>query len=211
MNNVIRVVVVDDHTLFRRGLVGLLSEMEEFQVIGEASNGTDALEIIPTKNPDVILLDINMPGISGVETLTALRQKGIETPVLMLTISQQEDDLVGAIRSGANGYMLKNMEPEALRQKIKQVVAGSAVLAPEITEQVFGMVRSGKLGMARLLSEREIQVLRLLSRGLSTSQLAARMSITENTVKTHIRNILFKLEVSTRTEAVAKAVQLNLI
>ena len=211
MSGGIRVFVVDDHALFRRGLVSLLAEMEEFQVVGESSNGADALESIPVIAPDVILLDINMPGMSGVETLSALRHKGMETPVLMLTISQQEDDLVGAIRAGANGYMLKNMEPESLRQRIKQVVAGESVLAPEVTEQVFGMVRSGKLGVTRLLSEREVQTLRLLSHGSSTSQIAERMSISENTVKTHIRNILAKLEVGSRTEAVAKAVQLNLI
>ena len=211
MSGGIRVFVVDDHALFRRGLVSLLAEMEEFQVVGESSNGTDALESIPVIAPDVILLDINMPGMSGVETLSALRHKGMETPVLMLTISQQEDDLVGAIRAGASGYMLKNMEPESLRQRIKQVVAGESVLAPEVTEQVFGMVRSGKLGVTRLLSEREVQTLRLLSHGSSTSQIAERMSISENTVKTHIRNILAKLEVGSRTEAVAKAVQLNLI
>ena len=211
MSGGIRVFVVDDHALFRRGLVSLLAEMEEFQVVGESSNGADALESIPVIAPDVILLDINMPGMSGVETLSALRHKGMETPVLMLTISQQEDDLVGAIRAGANGYVLKNMEPESLRQRIKQVVAGESVLAPEVTEQVFGMVRSGKLGVTRLLSEREVQTLRLLSHGSSTSQIAERMSISENTVKTHIRNILAKLEVGSRTEAVAKAVQLNLI
>lgn len=211
MSGGIRVFVVDDHALFRRGLVSLLAEMEEFQVVGESSNGADALESIPVIAPDVILLDINMPGMSGVETLSALRHKGMETPVLMLTISQQEDDLVGAIRAGASGYMLKNMEPESLRQRIKQVVAGESVLAPEVTEQVFGMVRSGKLGVTRLLSEREVQTLRLLSHGSSTSQIAERMSISENTVKTHIRNILAKLEVGSRTEAVAKAVQLNLI
>lgn len=211
MNAETRIVVVDDHTLFRRGLVGLLSEMEGFQVVGEASNGADVLNLITTTNPDIVLLDINMPGMSGVETLASLRQKGFEIPILMLTISQLEEDLVGAIHAGASGYMLKNAEPEALRQKIIEAVAGKSVLAPEITEQLFGMVRSGKLGVAKVLSEREIQTLRLLARGLSTSQVADRMSISENTVKTHIRNILSKLEVSTRAEAVAKATQLNLI
>ena len=207
----IRIFVVDDHTLFRRGLVGLLSEMPDIQVIGEASNGEDALDVIPALNPDLVLMDINMPGISGVETLNALRRQGVETPVLMLTISQQDEDLVGAIHAGANGYMLKNAEPESLQKTIKQVMAGGAVLAPEITEQVFGMMRSGQLGVAKVLTEREVQLLRLLSRGSSTPQVAERMSISENTVKTHIRNILAKLEVGSRAEAVAKALQLNLI
>jgi len=207
----IRVVVVDDHTLFRRGLVGLLSEMGGIQVIGQANNGMEALDVIPALAPDVVLLDINMPEMSGIDTLKALREQGYKTPVLMLTISQQEEDLVGAILAGASGYLLKNAEPETLLHTIQQVVAGQSVLAPEITKQVFEMLRSGQLGVAKVLTERESQVLRLLSQGLSTSQIAERMSISENTVKTHVRNILGKLEVGSRAEAVAKAVQLNLI
>lgn len=211
MSAEIRVVVVDDHALFRRGLVGLLSEMDGVQVIGQANNGEEALTIIPTMIPDVILLDINMPEMSGIETLKALRKQGVEIPVLMLTISQQEEDLVGAILAGASGYLLKNAEPETLLHTIKQVVAGKSVLAPEITRQVFDMLRSGQLGVAKVLTDREAQVLKLLSKGSNTSQIADRMSISENTVKTHVRNILAKLEVGSRAEAVAKAVQLNLI
>ncbi len=211
MSDGIRVFVVDDHTLFRRGLVGLLSEMEDIQVIGEASSGEEALDAVFGLAPDMILLDINMPGMSGIETLTALRQQGVVAPALMLTISTHKENLVGAIRAGASGYILKNAEPEELRQTIKQVVAGKTILAPEITEQVFDMVRNGQLGVTQMLTEREIQMLRLLSRGSSTPHLAERMSISENTVKTHIRNILAKLEVSSRAEAVAKAVRLNLI
>ena len=211
MSTEIRIVVVDDHTLFRRGLVSLLSEMDGFQVVGEANNGKDALEVVPAQNPDVVLMDVNMPEMSGVETLIELRAQDIETPVLMLTISQQEEDLDGAIRAGANGYMLKNAEPESLEQTIKQVVAGKSVLAPEITEQVFQMMRSGQLGVTQMLTEREVEVLRLLSRGFSTAKISAKMSISDNTVKTHIRNILTKLEVNSRAEAVAKAVQMNLI
>lgn len=211
MSDCVRIVVVDDHTLFRRGLVGLLSEMEGFQVVGEAANGRDSLTIIEMENPDIVLLDINMPEMNGVETLTTLRKRGLESPVLMLTISQHEEDLLGAIRAGANGYLLKNAEPETLRQTIKQVVAGKSVLAPEITEQVFRLVRSGQMGSANLLTEREVEVLRYLSRGLTTAQTGSEMFISENTVKTHVRHILGKLEVSNRAEAVAKASHLGLI
>lgn len=207
----IHIVVVDDHTLFRRGLVGLLAEMEGFQVVGEASNGQDALEIIQTARPDIVLLDVNMPEMSGIQTLSALRKQGIDSPVLMLTISQHEEDLVGAIRAGANGYLLKNAEPETLRQTIKQVVAGKAVLAPEVTEQVFRLVRSGQFDSASLLTEREVEVLRFLAQGLTTAQTGSEMFISENTVKTHVRHILEKLEVSNRAEAVAKATQIGLI
>ncbi len=211
MSAEIRIVVVDDHTLFRRGLVGLLVEMEGFKVIGEASNGQDALSVIATQNPDIVLLDVNMPEMSGIATLAALRKQGVVSPVLMLTISQHEEDLIGAIRAGANGYLLKNAEPETLRQTIKQVVAGNSVLAPEVTEQVFRLVRSGQFDPINLLTGREVEVLRYLSQGLTTAQTGSEMFISENTVKTHIRHILEKLEVSNRAEAVARATQLGLI
>jgi DNA-binding NarL/FixJ family response regulator len=211
MSAVVRIVVVDDHALFRRGLVGLLAEMEGFQVVGEAANGQDALGIIETKKPDIVLLDVNMPEMSGIQALTAMRRRGLDSLVLMLTISQHEDDLIGAIRAGASGYLLKNAEPETLRQTIKQVMAGKSVLAPEVTEQVFRLVRSGQLDSANLLTDREVEVLRFLSRGLTTVQTGAEMFISENTVKTHIRHILEKLEVSNRAEAVAKATQIGLI
>ena len=207
----IQIVVVDDHTLFRRGLVGLLAEMEGFQVVGEASNGQEALSMVELRKPDIVLLDVNMPEMSGIETLTALRKQGLDAPVLMLTISQHEEDLIGAIRAGANGYLLKNAEPESLRQTIKQVVAGNSVLAPEITEQVFRLVRSGKFDPLNLLTDREVEVLRFLSRGLTTAQTGSEMFISENTVKTHIRHILEKLDVSNRAEAVARATQLGLL
>jgi len=207
----IRIVVVDDHTLFRRGLVGLLAEMEGFEVVGEASNGQDALHMIEAQKPDIVLLDVNMPEMGGVETLAALRKKNLDFPVLMLTISQHEEDLIGAIRAGASGYLLKNTEPESLQKTIKQVVAGQSVLAPEITGQVFRLVRSGQMGSASILTEREVEVMRFLSKGLTTAQTGKEMFISENTVKTHIRHILEKLEVSNRAEAVAKATQLGLI
>jgi DNA-binding NarL/FixJ family response regulator len=211
MSEDIRIVVVDDHALFRRGLVGLLSEMQDFQVVGEASNGDEALIVIGEQEPDVVLLDVNMPGMGGIETLTALQNQGSKSQVLMLTISQLEEDLIGAIRAGAKGYLLKNAEPETLRNTIMQVVEGKSVLAPEITAQVFRLVRSGQLGTSNVLTDREIEVLRFLARGLTTSQTGAKLYISENTVKTHIRHILEKLEVSNRAEAVARATHLGLI
>lgn len=207
----IRLVVVDDHTLFRRGLVSLLSDVDIFDVVGEAGNGLEALQIIPEKKPDVILLDVNMPELGGVETLRALRKNGVDTPTLMLTISQQSEDLIKAIQAGASGYVLKNAEPETLRQTIELVHAGEAVLAPEMTEQVFRLMRSGELGYSVPLSERELEVLRLLARGSTTSQAASVLFISENTVKTHVRHIFEKLDVGNRAEAVAKATQLGLL
>ena len=211
MDDFLRIIVVDDHTLFRRGLVGLLSEMEGFQVVGEAANGYEAIDLIKQESPDVVLLDVNMPELDGIETLIELRRQGIEIPVLMLTISQQNEDLYDAIQAGANGYLLKNTEPETLRHTISLVAAGKSVLSPEVTEQVFRLVRNGPVNETNLLTDRELEVLRFLARGLTTAQTGAEMFISENTVKTHIRHILEKLEVNNRAEAVAKGTQLGLI
>ena len=211
MSEQVRIVVVDDHALFRRGLVGLLSEMQSFEVVGEASNGVEALRVIAEQRPDIVLLDVNMPAMSGIETLSAIKRKNIQSQVLMLTISQHEEDLIGSIRAGASGYLLKNAEPEMLRQTILDVMAGKSVLAPEITEQVFRLVRSGQVGSSGILSEREVEVLRFLAKGYTTAQTSSKLVISENTVKTHVRHILNKLEVGNRAEAVAKATQLGLI
>jgi DNA-binding NarL/FixJ family response regulator len=212
MSHSYRLVVVDDHALFRRGLIGLLSEFEGFEVVGQAGNGEEALQVIAKQKPDLVLLDINMPGMSGVETLGAIRKALFTMPVLMLTVSQNESDLVGAIIAGASGYLLKNTEPETLRQTMQNVMDGNSVLAPEMTAQIFNVMRRLQTTRAdSLLSDREVVVLRCLARGLTTFQVASELYISENTVKTHIRHILEKMEVSNRAEAVAKAMQSGLL
>jgi DNA-binding NarL/FixJ family response regulator len=208
----IRLFVVDDHALFRRGLIGLLTDMDDFEVVGEAANGEDALRAVPKAVPDIVLLDVNMPGLSGVETLRALREAGQKMSALMLTISQDEGDLVGAIMAGASGYLLKNAEPDVLHRTLLDVAAGKSVLSPEITTQVFKLMRRAQSSRSHdLISGRELDVLRCLARGLTTAQVSSQLFISENTVKTHIRHVLEKLEVSNRAEAVAKAMQLGLI
>lgn len=210
--NRVRIVVVDDHALFRRGLMSLLDEMPEFHVVGEAANGQEALAIIERARPDVVLLDINMPVLDGLQTLAALRKRDPAQKVLMLTISQNDDDLIGAIVAGANGYVLKNTEPETLKNTILQVYAGNSVLSPEVTARVLQAVRRSQTDRNRgLLSEREIEVLKCLARGQTTAQIASVLFISENTVKTHIRHILEKMEVNNRAEAVAKAAQMDLL
>ena len=205
-------VVVDDHALFRRGLISLLSEMPDFQVVGEASNGHEALQVIEKMQPAIVLLDINMPVMNGIETLSEIRKLTPAPKVLMLTISQSDEDLIGAIVAGANGYLLKNTEPETLRNTILQVVAGNSVLAPEVTARVFQAVRRSQSDRSRgLLSDREIEVLGCLARGQTTAQIAGVLFISENTVKTHIRHILEKMEVNNRAEAVARAAQMDLL
>ncbi len=210
--NRVRIVVVDDHALFRRGLISLLEEMPEFHVVGEAANGQEALGVIERARPDVVLLDINMPVLDGIQTLGALRKKDAAQKILMLTISQNDDDLIGAIVAGANGYVLKNTEPDTLKNTILQVYAGNSVLSPEVTARVLQAVRRSQTDRNRgLLSEREVEVLKCLARGQTTAQIASVLFISENTVKTHIRHILEKMEVNNRAEAVARAAQMDLL
>lgn len=207
----VRLVVVDDHALFRAGLVSLLSQMPELEVVGEAGNGHQALEVVRRTRPDIVLLDVNMPGMGGVETVEAL-QSFENLRVVMLTISKHDEDLFGAIAAGANGYLLKNSEPEELRRAIVLVAEGKSVLSPEVTGRVMKAVSSAQ-GMPEEigLSKREMEVLDCLAQGKTSAQIASNLFITENTVKTHVRHILEKLEAANRAEAVSRAIQLGLI
>lgn len=211
----VRLAVVDDHALFRAGLISLLNEMPEFQVVGEAGDGLGALEIVRRSRPDVLLLDVNMPGMGGVDVVRELRvlPPGEQCRVLMLTISKSEEDLLGAIAAGADGYLLKSAEPDELRRAIQLVSQGMSVLSPQVTRQVLRAAMTGDQSrvMESNLSSREMEVLVCLAQGRTTSQIAAELYISENTVKTHVRHILEKLEASNRAEAVSKATQMGLI
>jgi DNA-binding NarL/FixJ family response regulator len=207
----IRLVVVDDHALFRSGLISLLNDTPEFQVVGEAGNGQDALDVVRRLSPDVILLDVNMPIMGGVETVTELRQES-DVRILMLTISKSDEDLFGAISAGADGYLLKNVTPDELFKAIRNVQAGLSVLAPDVTRQVLRAISLDQVGSAdRGLSSRELEVLRCLAQGKTTAQISTELFISDNTVKTHVRHILEKLEASNRAEAVSKAIQFGMI
>jgi DNA-binding NarL/FixJ family response regulator len=207
----ISLVIVDDHALFRAGLIGLLNDMADFEVIGEAANGRDAIDLVRAKRPDVILLDVNMPGMNGVEVVEELKPR-TECSIIMLTISKHEDDLFGAINAGADGYLLKNAEPEELRRAILNVHEGKSVLSPEVTRQVMKIVSNMQGYLPdKGLSKRELEVLAQLSQGKTTASISDELFISENTVKTHIRHILEKLEAANRAEAVSKATQLGLI
>jgi DNA-binding NarL/FixJ family response regulator len=207
-----RLVVVDDHALFRRGLVSLLGDMPDFEVVGEAGDGREGLAVIEKTHPDVALLDVNMPQMDGIALVQELQRRKNPVRILMLTISQDGADLIGAIRAGAHGYILKNAEPEALHAALRNVASGQGVLSPEVVGPVLHAVSHSLVETpAALLSDRELEVLACLSEGLTTLQIAANLFISENTVKTHIRHILDKLESSNRTEAVGKASQLGLL
>ena len=206
----IRLVVVDDHALFRAGLISLLSEIKEFQVVGEAGNGQAAVEVVNRLKPDVVLLDVNMPVVGGVEAVKSIRKINMTCRILMLTISKNDDDLFGAISAGADGYLLKNAEPEELEKAINLVFQGMSVLSPQITRQVLKKVSSDR-SSDNEISSRELEVLECMAQGKTTLQIAGHLYISENTVKTHVRHILDKLEASNRAEAVNKALQLGLL
>jgi len=207
----IRLVVVDDHGLFRAGLIGLLSDMLDFEVVGEAADGISALDVVKRTHPDIILLDVNMPGMSGVEVVERLHPD-CTSKIMMLTVSRHEDDLFGAINAGADGYLLKNAEPEDLRKAILQVFEGMSVLSPEVTGKVIKVVANIHAYVPdQGLSKRELEVLNCLAKGRTTAQISETMFISDNTVKTHIRHILEKLDASNRAEAVSKAAQLGLV
>lgn len=212
MNKRVRIVVVDDHALFRRGLISLLDDVPEFQVVGQASDGREAVDVILKTLPDVVLLDVNMPVMDGIQTVETLRGQKQKVRILMLTISQQDTDLMGAIMAGADGYLLKNTEPEELKRAILLVAEGQSILSPEVTAPVMRALGRNQSGLSPSpLSDRELEVLQCLAKGQTTVQIGMQLFISENTVKTHIRHILEKLEASNRTEAVSKGIQMGLI
>jgi DNA-binding NarL/FixJ family response regulator len=210
MSEPIKILVADDHPLFRRGLVGLLSEQPDCVVIGEAGDGPGALELSREVQPDVVLLDVHMPGGGGLAVVGALKDSGAR--VLMLTISDKDEDLMEAIAAGADGYLLKSAEPAELCWAIQQVAAGGAVLSPEVTATVMqAAVRGQDHQPGVSLSPRERQVLSELARGATTAQIAQALVLSPSTVKTHISHILEKLDAANRAEAVGRAAALGLI
>jgi DNA-binding NarL/FixJ family response regulator len=208
----LRLLVVDDHSLFRRGLVGLLEDMPEFRVVGQAGDGEEALRLAEKTQPDIVLMDLNMPTMDGIEAVKRFRSQANPPRILMLTISQDDDDLLGAIKAGADGYLLKNTEPDDLRRALVRLGSGQSILAPEVTAPVFrALARAGRQEGSGLLSERENEILNLLANGQTTLQISSKLFISENTVKTHIRHILEKMGAANRTEAVSKAMQMGLV
>jgi len=206
----VSVLVVDDHALFRRGVVELLRDEPRFHVVGEAGNIHQALVMARRYQPQVVLMDVHMPGGQGFMALPPLKEMGCR--VLMLTISERSEDLMAALAAGADGYLLKNTEPDELAQAIRRVAQGQAILAPEITGQVVQAAVRAVHGEPKVsLSRREREVLAALARGATTAEIAAALVISESTVKTHVRHILEKLEAGNRTEAVARAAELGLL
>jgi two-component system NarL family response regulator len=206
----IRVLLVDDHQLFRRGVASLLSGREDIEVVGEASNGAEAVERARELMPDVILMDIKMPELDG---LAATKQLKAEMPyvrIMMLTVSETDEDLFEAIKAGASGYLLKNVDPDYLVACVQQVQRGEVPIAPTMAAKILRELTAPAESTIQALTGRERQVLELLAGGLANKEIAFQLKISENTVKNHLRNILEKLHLQNRVQAALYAVRMGL-
>lgn len=197
-----QVLIVDDHPLMRRGIRQLLELDNTFAVVGEASSGAEAISLANRLAPDLILLDLNMKGLSGLDTLNALRRDGISARVVILTVSDARSDIFTLIDAGADGYLLKDSDPETLLQEIHQCLKGEKAFSEQVREYLNnrGSERQSSDPFA-ILTERELDVLSEVARGLSNKQIASGLHISEETVKVHIRNLLRKLQVRSRVAA----------
>ena len=216
----IRVLIVDDHALFRRGLEMVLAEEADIDLVGEASDGAEAVEKAGGALPDVVLMDIRMPRSSGIEACRAMKEIAPSTKIVMLTISDEEEDLFEAIRAGASGYLLKDIPYDEVADVVRAVHGGQSLINPSMAAKLlteFSALakreeseRAERVPAPRL-TEREIEVLKLVARGMNNRDIAKELFISENTVKNHVRNILEKLQIHSRMEAVMIAVRENLI
>ncbi|MFC7490969.1 MULTISPECIES: response regulator [unclassified Knoellia] len=204
----IRILVVDDHPVVRAGMVALLSELEDLEVVGEAGNGAEAIALAPGLAPDVVLMDLRMPVMDGAEATARLRAQPDAPEVLVLTTYDTDADIVRAVESGARGYLLKDTPPSVLADAIRRAALGETVLAPPVAARLAERLRAP----ARAdLTPRELDVLRAVARGLSNSEVGRELFIGEATVKTHLLRIFTKLDVTDRTAAVTAAYTLGLI
>jgi DNA-binding NarL/FixJ family response regulator len=212
----LRVLLVDDHDLFRTGLKNLLEE-QGVQVVGEAPNGQTALRLAPELVPDVVIMDLNMPGLSGVETTRHLTATAPLARVVVLTISVDDEDVMDAVMAGACGYLLKDASIEDLLTGIRAAAAGESLISPQIASKVLQRLRSqGKSVDAAAtiraeLSDREVEVLKLIANGKDNAQIASELFISPKTVKNHISNILMKLQIDNRIQAAVYAVRSGIV
>ncbi len=212
----LRVLLVDDQPLFRRALATLIGAQFDMTVVGEGENGRDALDKVRALKPDLVVMDVNMPGASGVDGVNAIRQAGFTIPIVMLTVSEDDDDLFESIKAGASGYLLKNVRPEQLFEDLRGVMRGEAPIAPAVASKLLDALRTGGIpshGQAAaapqdtILTRRESEILQLVADGLSNKEIANELTITEGTVKNHVHNALEKLHLTNRVQAAAYAVR----
>lgn len=221
----IRILVVDDHTLFRRGLIALLARDPHFEVTGDAADAGQAQRRAQELQPDLILLDNHLPGVNGVDAIPALREAAPQARILMLTVSEDEEDLAAALRAGAAGYLLKTIEGDALGAAIRRTMGGESVVATEMTSKLVSAFRDAAKGQAApatpspavasvpaasvldSLSPRERDILRGIARGESNKEIGRELGIAETTVKIHVQHVLRKLSVSSRVHAAVIATE----
>jgi DNA-binding NarL/FixJ family response regulator len=212
----VRVLVVDDQELFRRGLIMLLGGDTDIEVVGEAADGITATDLATTTAPDVILLDVRMPRRTGVEACRAIKEAVPATKIIMLTVSDEEADLYESVKNGASGYLLKDSSIEEVAQAIRVVNEGQSLISPSMAVKLIDEFKQmskpeREQGPALRLTERELEVLRLVAKGLNNREVAKELFISENTVKNHVRNILEKLQLHSRMEAVMYAMREKLL
>jgi DNA-binding NarL/FixJ family response regulator len=205
--NPIRLLIVDDHPVVRDGLRGMFTGDPEYEVVGAAADGGEALTLAAALRPDVILMDLRMPGLDGVTTIRQLAARGIPARILVLTTYDTDSDVVPAIEAGATGYLLKDSSREELYRAVRAAYRGESILAPSVATRLMSQLRSP---VQEALSERELEVLTLIAQGLTNREAAARLFISEATVKTHLIHIYTKLDVNDRAAAVAMAYERGL-
>jgi DNA-binding NarL/FixJ family response regulator len=217
----IRVLIADDHALFRRGLEMVLADEPDIDIVGQASDGAEAVSNASATLPDVVLMDIRMPKISGIEAARTMKEVAPSSKIVMLTISDEEEDLFEAIRAGASGYLLKDIPLDEVAAAVRSVYGGQSLINPSMAGKLLtefaALARRDETAervqhvQAPKLTDREMEVLRLVARGLNNRDIAKELFISENTVKNHVRNILEKLQIHSRMEAVMIAVREKLI
>ena len=212
----INVMLVDDQNLVRKGVRSLLELSDEIEVIAEAADGSEAIEMIPEVNPDVVLLDMRMPGKSGMDVLKELSERDALPPTIILTTFDDDELVLAGIRYGARGYLLKDVALEELVGAIKTVADGGSIVKPAVTERLLKGLENHETDFSSLdrpdpLTERETEILRLMAGGYSNKEIASSLGVAEGTVKNHVSNILSKLGVRDRTRAVLKAFELGFV
>lgn len=204
-----RVLIIDDHPLFRKGLSQLLALSGSFEVIAEAASGQEGIELARSLDPDLILLDLNMKGMNGLETLRTMRDLEIDARIILITVSDAPEDLIAAIRAGSDGYILKDNDPDDILRLIDSAMHGKNAISPELTSLLATALREETVVEQRSqasLTERETAILKCLAAGMSNKLIARELDIMESTVKVHIRNLLKKLKFRSRVEAAVWAV-----
>ncbi len=216
MNQPMRILLADDHILFRKGLAGLIAARDDMQIVGEAGDGLQAIELARDTHPDVVLLDIHMPRCGGLDAIAPIQRLVPDARIVMLTVSEDDQDLFTAIKNGAYGYLLKDIEPADFFELLEKIRRGEAPIAGVMASKILREFRAAENRPAPAsdssgdLSARELEVLGLVANGATNRQIAEALSITENTVKVHLRNILEKLHLQNRIQAAAFAIRQGL-